>query len=156
MAKKLLIIGPSFRRNESINPLAALQRYDGLFYRVARKYLKEAKNIEVIVMIDDLTLVDGKTPLQYRKPNGKEWGKQVLSTEAIENAKAKNKYFLDEKLRKDKHSAIFISMGKQYAEALPDLSGFDVEVVFPSTGGPGPKAQALKEWLSAQIDRTNL
>jgi len=39
-------------------------------------------------------------------------------------------------------------MGKQYAEALPDLTKFGVKVVFPTSGGPGPKAQALKQWIS--------
>jgi len=36
-------------------------------------------------------------------------------------------------------------MGKEYAAALPDLSQYGVNIVFPASGGPGPKAQALKE-----------
>jgi hypothetical protein len=35
-------------------------------------------------------------------------------------------------------------MGKEYARALPDLAWFGVKVVFPTSGGPGPKARALK------------
>ena len=38
-------------------------------------------------------------------------------------------------------------MGKKYAMALPELSKYNVNVVFPTCGGPGPKAKALKEWL---------
>lgn len=148
MAKRLLILGPSFRRNRSSRVLPAIQRYDGLFYRVARKYLKDVKDVDVVVMIDDLTLVDGATPLPYSEPEGKEWGKQTFSNEVVEKAKVKNLDFLERKLRDRKYLEIFISMGKQYAEALPDLSRFDAKVIFPSTGGPGPKAKALKEWLS--------
>jgi hypothetical protein len=69
-AKKrlLLILGPSFRRNKRSEPLPALERYDGLFFRVARKYLGNAKDVDVIVMKDDLTLVDGTAPLTYEPP----------------------------------------------------------------------------------------
>lgn len=148
MAKRLLVLGPSFRRNMSSEVLPAIQRYDGLFYRVARKYLRDVRDVDVVVMVDDLILVDSTTPLPYSEPEGKEWGGQTFSNEVVEKARAKNSDFLDKKLKDRKYSEVFISMGKQYAEALPDLSRFDVKVIFPSTGGPGPKAQALKEWLS--------
>jgi hypothetical protein len=38
-------------------------------------------------------------------------------------------------------------MGKQYAKALPDLSKFEVKVIFSTSRDLGPKAQALKQWL---------
>lgn len=46
-----------------------------------------------------------------------------------------------------------MAMGKRYAETLPDLTKFDVKVVFPLSGGPGPKAQALKNWISGENKR---
>jgi hypothetical protein len=39
-------------------------------------------------------------------------------------------------------------MGKAYAEALPNLAQFKSKVVFPAYGGPGPKAQALRKWIT--------
>lgn len=38
-------------------------------------------------------------------------------------------------------------MGKQFAKALPDLTQYNVKFIFPR-GGPGPKAQALKQWIT--------
>jgi hypothetical protein len=38
-------------------------------------------------------------------------------------------------------------MGKDYALALPDLSYYCNKVIFPTSGGAGPKAQALKNWF---------
>ena len=52
MAKRLLILGPSFRRNRRDESLPALERYDGIFFRVARRYLGEVKDVDVIVMRD--------------------------------------------------------------------------------------------------------
>lgn len=65
MARRLLVLGPSFRRNKSRGILPAIERYDGLFCRVARKYLGDVKDVNVVVMVDDLTLVDSATPLPY-------------------------------------------------------------------------------------------
>jgi len=146
--RRLLILGPSFRRRKDKKPLPALERFDGLFFRVARKYLSKARDVDVVVMIDDLTLVDGNAPLAYREPEGSEWGKRRLSSEALERAKLANEKFLEEKLKNGRYSEVFLAMGKQYAKALPDLAKFGVKVIFPTSGGPGPKAQALKRWLT--------
>jgi len=143
----LLILGPSFRRRHDEGLLCAFERFDGIFFRVARKYLDKAKDVDVVVMVDDLTLVDGSSPLAFCEPVGSEWGKQRFSREVLERARTVNESFLRRKLRNGQYAEVFLAMGKQYAKALPNLTKFGVKIVFPSSGGPGPKAQALKEWL---------
>jgi len=145
--RRLLVLGPSFRRRKDSGLLSALERFDGLFFRVARKYLGSVRDVDVVVMVDDLTLVDGDAPLAFREPEGSEWGKQKFSKEVLEKAKAQNEEFLKKKLKNGRYSEVYLAMGKQYAEALPDLERYGVKVVFPTSGGPGPKAQALKEWI---------
>jgi len=145
--RRLLVLGPSFRRRCDDGLLPALERFDGLFFRVARKYLGSVKDVDVVVMVDDLTLVDGDTPLAYREPVGSEWGKQRFSKGVLEKARAFNEKFFEKKFRNGRYSVVYLAMGKQYAKALPDLAKFGVKVVFPTSGGPGPKAQALKQWI---------
>ena len=145
--KKLLVLGPSFRRRMDPGPLQAIQRFDGLFYRVARKYLQKARDVDVLIMKDDLTLVDEETLLPYNPPEGESWGKHSVPEEAVEKARKSNESVLSEKLKSGRYSEVFLAMGKKYAEAFPDISRLKVKVVFPATGGPGPKAQALKEWI---------
>jgi hypothetical protein len=65
----------------------------------------------------------------------------------VENAKKINESYLKNKLKRKKYYEVFISMGKACATALPDIAANNTKVVFPTSGGPGPKAQALKEWL---------
>ena len=146
--KRLLILGPSYRRRRDQGLLPALERFDGLFFRVARKYLSQVKNIDVLVMVDDLTLVEGNAPLPYHEPKGREWGRQSFSVDALEKARVFNEKFLEKKLRSGKYSEVFLAMGKIYAEALPNMDKYNVTVVFPTKGGPGPKAQALKNWIA--------
>ena len=148
--KRLLVLGPTFRRNSSKSTLSAIDRYDGVFFRVARKHLKHVHDVDVVVMADDLTLVDGNSYLSYVPPKGEKWGKQAFSNEAYEVAKAKNKAISSKKLGNKRYEEIFIAMGKKHAKALPDLSHYKVKVVFPTRGGLGPKALALKRWLSGE------
>jgi len=144
------VLGPSFRRNPSYGSLPAIKRYDGLFYRVARKYLGDVREVDVLVMKDDLTLVDAKTLLPYSPPEGKKWYRHSISKKAVERARMLNAPILSEKLKRTKYSEVFIAMGRKYAEALPDLSQYGLKVIFPTHGGPGPKAQALKNWFSVR------
>jgi len=88
-----LILGPSFRRRRNAGLLPAFERFDGLFFRVARKYLSSVRDVDVVVMVDDLTLVDGDSPLAYREPVGSEWGKQRFSEEVLEKARIVNEKF---------------------------------------------------------------
>jgi len=145
--KRLLILGPSFRRRQDERLLPALERFDGLFFRIARKYLSNVRDVDVVVMLDDLTLVDSNMLLAYRKPVGSEWGKQRFSREVLERARVVNEGFLEKKLINGQYSEVYLAMGKQYAEALPNLAKFGVKVIFPTSGGPGPKARALKRWI---------
>lgn len=149
MAKKrrLLILGPSFRRNKIVDFLPAFERYDGLFFRIAKKYLPTIRNIDVVVMTDDLTLVDAFDLLPYQEPVGTSWVNRTVLKDTIEQAKTKNKDFFKKKLKTGRYEEVFISMGKEYAKALSTLDQYGVKVIFPSTGGLGPKAQALKNWL---------
>lgn len=146
--RRLLILGTSFRRRKDESLLPAIERYDGLFSRVARKYLGDAKDVDVAVMIDDLTLVDGSAPVPYNEPEGRHWGGRTILKKAVEEAQVLNESYLRNKLGKRKYSEIFISMGKEYAAALPNLAQYGAMIVFPASGGPGPKAQALKEWFN--------
>lgn len=148
--KALLILGPSFRRKNGNDLLSAFKRFDGLFFRIAKKYLKTAKGVDVAVMLDDLTLVDGSTPLPYTEPEGTKWGGQLISKLLIENAVEKNCKYLRIKLKNKKYDEVFLSMGKKYATTIPDLNDYGVKLIFPTSGGIGPKALALKEWLSSK------
>jgi hypothetical protein len=119
-----------------------------LFFRVARKYLDKVKGVDVAVMTDDLTLLDGSAPLPYDEPEGTSWGDKTIMKRTVEGARVVNRDYLGKKLKGKKYHEIFIAMGKEYATALPDLAQYGVNVVFPASGGPGPKAQALKKWFN--------
>ena len=97
---RFLVLGPTYRRNSSEESLIAIERYDGVFFRVARKHLKRVRDVDVVVMVDDLTLVDSNFLLHYVPPSGGVWGRQSFSKDIYEKARMKNEAFLNEKLGK--------------------------------------------------------
>lgn len=146
MPRRLLILGPSFRRNEG-ESLTAFERYSGVYFRVAKKHLKHTCDVDVVVMTDDLVLTDDSSSLPYVPPEGDVWGNQSFPKDILEDAKRRNYVFLMRKLKSEEYSEVFIAMGRKHAKALPDLSCYDFRLVFPTLGGLGPKARALKEWI---------
>jgi len=72
---KLLILGPSYRRNPSPDPLPAIERYDGLFYRIVRKYVDKLreKDVDVITITEDLDMIAPETKISYKPPVGDRW-----------------------------------------------------------------------------------
>ena len=149
--RRLLILGPSFRRRTDDGLLPAIERFDGVFFRVARKHLsgrtRDSKNTDLLVMKDDLTLIDGDALLTYAPPAGRMWSTVSFLTKRIEESREFNQSYLEKKVKGNKYCEVFVAMGKNFAAALPDLSKYDLEVIFPTTGGIGPKATALMEWL---------
>jgi hypothetical protein len=117
--------------------------------RIAKKYACKFKDLDVSVMLDDLTLVDSATFVPFTKPEGANWRKRTVKREVVEKAVAKNRDYLTNKLEKNKkYSEVFVSMGKKYAAALPDLAKYGTTILFPTGKGLGPKAAALKQWLT--------
>jgi len=133
--RRLLILGPSFRRKKDEGPLPAFERFDGLFFRVARKYLKSVRDVDILIMKDDLTLVGDKTILAYDPPKGNKWSTQSLPKTVLDEGRKQNQGILDQKVRSGRYGEVFIAMGKKYAEALPDFSKYNIKVVFPTSGG---------------------
>lgn len=143
--KKLLILGPSFRRKKSLEALPAIERYDGIFFRIARKYRNE--DVDIMILNDDLVLIKADELLPYSPPRGQEW-KQRKFLKKIDTNKVRkrNEEILTRVIQN--YSEVFLAMGKQFAKALPDLSKYGVKVVFPTSGGIGPKARELVNWLT--------
>jgi len=147
---KLLILGPSYRRNPSPKPLPAIERYDGLFYRIVRKHadkLRE-KDIDVIIVTEGLDVVTPDTKLPYKPPVGESWRSLPPIKKDPEKVELLRSRIL-ELVRRREYEEIFVALNKRYQELLPDLEAYTQKVI-ASFKGIGPKAQALKQWLEGE------
>ena len=144
---KLLILGPSYRRNPSPEPLPAIERYDGLFYRIVRKYIDKIKekDIDVIIVTEDLDIVTPEMKLPYKPPVGERWKTLPPIEKDPEKVKLLRNQIL--KLVKERrYEEIFVALNRYYQVLLPDLAAYTGKMIV-SFKGIGPKAQALKQWL---------
>ncbi|RLE92226.1 MAG: hypothetical protein DRN04_10845 [Thermoprotei archaeon] len=148
---RLLILGPSYRRNPSPEPLPAIERYDGLFYRIVRRHVNKLreKDIDVIIITEDLDVVTPETKLPYKPPVGESWRSLPPIRKDPERVELLKSRIL-ELVRERRYEEIFIALNKHYQELLPDLTAYTRKVI-ASFKGMGPKAQALKKWLTGEI-----
>jgi len=148
---KLLILGPSYRRNTSPEPLPAVERYDGLFYRIVRRNMDKVKkkDIDIIIITEDLELVTPETKLPYKPPVGNKWRTIPPTAKDPEKIEKLRNQIL-EIVKSKKYDEIFIALNKYYQALLPDLTPYAKKIIADSKG-LGSKAKTLKQWLSGEI-----
>jgi len=147
---KLLILGPSYRRNQNSEPLPAIERYDGVYYRIVRKYMNKLKekNIDIIIITEDLNVLTPKIEIPYKPPVGEKWRTLPPTSRDPEKIKKLQSQII-EIVRNKKYDEAFIALNRYYQAILPDLRPY-IKRIISNFGGLGPKAKALKQWLSGQ------
>jgi len=145
---KLLILGPSYKRNPSPEPLPAIERYDGLFYRIVRRNMDKMKEkgIDIIIITEDLEVATPETKLPYKPPVGNKWKTLPPTTRDLEKIEKLRNQVL-ELVKSRRYDEIFIALNKHYQALLPDLTPYTKKIITTSKG-LGSKAKSLKEWLT--------
>jgi len=150
--KKLVIVSASSRRKrEPSEPIPAIERYDGIYFRILRKYFKERKlrNIDVLILSEKLGLMSSDRKISYNKPHAGKWGQLSLNKDAIENSKRENL----EKLKRiaNNYSKIYVNIGHDYMKLIKGFEKFTTSKITYAKGkGLGPKASHMKNWLISQ------
>ncbi len=142
--RKLLLIACSNRKLRTKGLLPAIERYDGVTYRVIRKAQREGyfpKSVDIKILSAKFGLIDADTPIpHYDRRMDKERAKELLP---------QVKRQLTRFFRRAKYSEIFINLGKDYLLAtgnIADIAGQKTIVKY-ALGGIGTKAQTMKTWL---------
>jgi hypothetical protein len=145
---KLLILGPSYRRNPAPEPVPAIERYDGLFYRIIRRNMDKIKEkyIDIIIITEDLEVVTPETKLPYKPPIGSKWKTLPSASRNPEKTEEIRSKIL-KIVKSRKYDEIFIALNRHYQALLPDLTPYTKKII-ARFEGLGPKAKSLKEWLS--------
>ena len=149
--KKAIIVSASTRiKKDPIEPIPALDRYDGIFFRVIKKYLREGRleNTDIIIVSEQLGVLLQNERIPYHKPIPGKWG-PIVNKGKIEEKRRKNIARLNEILKN--YSTIYVNMGKGY---LRLIDGFDdlteAKIVYATGKGIGPKALHMKKWILSQ------
>jgi len=132
---KLLILDPSYRRNTAQEPLSAIERHDGLFYRIVRRNMGEArgKDVDLIAIAEDLELTTPETKLPNKRPIGNKWRTLPPVSKDPEKIKKLRSQIL-KTVKSKRCDETFIALNKHYHALLPDLTPYTKKMTTASRG----------------------
>jgi len=150
--KKLMIISASSRLiKEPTKPLPAIERYDGVYFRVLRKSLREGKlrNIDILVLSEKFGLVWASNKIPFHEPHPGAWGSLSLSKKDMNKLRKENL----QKVKKiiTRYSEIYVNVGRKYFKLIEGFEKFTTcQITYAIGKGLGPKASHMKEWVTPQ------
>lgn len=143
MGRRLLIVSCSERKRNDPNPLPALDRYDGVNFRVIKKAMREGRwpqNLDLLILSAEYGLTDPDQPIRP-------YDRRMTPQRATELAD-KVAGVLRRRLSHITYDEIFVNAGKNYLPALKILQEIDdARVVRYAEGGIGQKMAAMKRWI---------
>lgn len=142
---RLILLSASRRRSSNLEPLPAIERYQGVYFRVLKKYLREGrlKDTDILIVSEKFGVLRPKDLVPYHKPfEGK------LGKEEVQKARQANLTKLAETLSEKQYSEIFVVCGREFQKLIDSFQNLtNTKVVFCEGAGLGPKAQNLKKWI---------
>ena len=140
----LLIVGCSQRKRPDPGLLPAIERYDGVNFRVLRKAQREGywpKNLEVLIVSAKYGLISAESLIENYDQKMTRARALALRSEVGAD--------LDFYFQKKLYSEVFVNLGKLYMITLAlskGLATLDGRVRY-ATGGIGGKMSQMKKWL---------
>lgn len=142
---RAIIIAESQRRKQDpIEPIAAIDRYIGVYFRVLKKYLREGKlpNTDILIISKKFGILQSQDTVVYHKPVDK------LNFEFVENSRKTNLKLLKAIFEKEKYDEIYVNVGAQFAKLIDGFEDLTTaKVIYASGSGLGPKAQHMKNYI---------
>lgn len=140
-SRRLLIISCSAakRRSPPAN-IPAIDRYDGVFFKVLRKALREGRcqpPVEILIISAKHGLITPHTPI----PNYD----TKMNTRQADRLRTSIRTDLQRVISKMKPSGILVNLGKAYADIIHDLP--ELQSALWAEGPIGKRAATLKCWL---------
>ena len=144
-SRYLLIIACSQRKRSDNGLLPAIERYDGVNFRVLHKAKREGylpENLDILILSAKYGLIEASTPIENYDLKMTRQRAMELQGQVSQN--------LDDYLSKKRYNEIFVNLGKFYliattpSKKITELEG---KIVY-ATGGIGQKMSQMKKWLS--------
>jgi len=142
----LLIVACSQRKRSDPGLLLAIERYDGVNFRVIKKAKREGRwnpNIDVLILSARYGLIREDKPIAY-------YDERMTRNRALEHRDSVLAA-LQLILSSIAYRKVFVNVGREY---LPSLSGWE-PLLSPGTtveyaeGGIGSKMRAMKNWIDS-------
>ncbi len=139
MSDLLLLACSARKRSDPRRPVAALERYDGVFFRVLRKWLRGG-----VIAVPDVWIISARFGLIEAGTPIPEYDQRMDARRAMELA-PQVRAELQQRLERHRYQRVFVNVGRDYA---PTLAGVEqLKSASWATGAIGQRAQQMKQWL---------
>lgn len=147
----MIIISASVRVREHVpESTPSLERYDGIFAKLVRKYVREGliDRRDVLIVSPTLGLIRGLEPVGEGAGALEDWHKPHIDPSRLQELNQKALRVLDEIAVSVRYSEAFVNVGRKL---YPVIEGIDkvlpCEIVHAEGRGIGPKAAHMKAWI---------
>jgi len=143
--RRLIIVSASQRRITDPSPLPAIDRFDGVYFRILRKHLKDGKlkDADILVVSDRHGVIKATDVVPYHPPSDK--------IKVEEHARISNVKIIEGIAKKTAYSEIYVICGKDFQGFIKGFEEFaNTTVTYCQGRGLGPKARSLKDWILAR------
>ncbi|MCS6923799.1 MAG: hypothetical protein NZM10_05415 [Fimbriimonadales bacterium] len=149
-ARRLLLIACSARKRVDAGLLPAMERYDGIFYRVVRRWQQHAspelrRRTDILILSAEFGLLEASTPIPYYDRKMDSARARFLQPRVVDA--------LRKRMVGGGYGEIFLAVGRLYRNALEPLESWvpPEATLLSVSGGIGKQAQQLRDWLQATI-----
>lgn len=147
--RHLLIVACSRRKRPGTGALPALERYDGVNYRILRKARREdrwPKTVDLLILSARHGLLEPGVPI--------EWYEQRMTPQQATQIRPMVIETLAKRLEAGVYDEVFLNVGRSYRLAL---EGWETTLrpgthVLWAKGGIGQKASAMLRWLDEKAE----
>ncbi len=142
--KRFLLLGCSQAKHREPEFIPALERYDGTFFRVLKRYLRHDQamrdELEISILSAEFGLLKAAEEIPYYD--------RLMSARRAAELRPQIEDALKQLLSGANYCSVLFCFGKNYSLACGDLSAIcESNAVFQTTGAIGFQARQLKSWL---------
>jgi len=149
--KKLIIVSGSSRvLKEPSDPIPAVQRFDGVFIRLIRKYYKQLRGFDILILSPVYGLIGAEEKIGFKEPIRGSWRGLILDKTDISRLRESSLPTLEKLLAKRQYDEIYVNVGRKL---LRTIEGFEeivprtIKITYSEGEGIGPKMTHMKEWI---------
>lgn len=142
MPHYLLLIGCSQKKDSSPHPMRALDRYDGVNFRILKKFSRERtlQNLDIVIISAKYGFLKADDCIDNYDLRMTSQRAHDLHSTVLGNLK--------ELISSNTYEEIFINLGKDYLPAIEGFEKFAACPVVYAKGRIGEKMRDMKKWIT--------
>jgi cytoplasmic iron level regulating protein YaaA (DUF328/UPF0246 family) len=149
-ARRLLIMSEAVsKRRLPKEPIPALERYDGVFFKVVRRLKREGKlkGVDIVIVSQEYGIIGPNDEVPYYDSKSKDFGSRIeLTKDEVEKLRKENLVKLASIIKEMHYSEIIVNVGKAYLKLIEGLEDIaSVKTLQVEGRSLGLKAKKLRE-----------